>query len=193
MSQQRSQRRNAMTVGPIPAPILGFHGEHRFLSNFEPARVHDHEDFEWYPTVEHAYHALKTLDREQRRMIRLAKTPGIAKKLGQKLVQRADWKDIKEAVMLDLNTQKYRLPKYRDLLLATGEAYIEETNTWKDTYWGVCNGVGDNRLGKILMAIRTQLRMEKNAAALAKFRQDVREAEWAMGKATGSDGGAYRP
>lgn len=31
---------------------------------------------------------------------------------------------------------------------------IIEVNNWGDTYWGVCNGIGDNHLGKILMKIR---------------------------------------
>ncbi len=33
----------------------------------------------------------------------------------------------------------------------------EETNTWHDTYWGVCNGVGKNMLGIQLMRVRAEL------------------------------------
>jgi predicted NAD-dependent protein-ADP-ribosyltransferase YbiA (DUF1768 family) len=32
-----------------------------------------------------------------------------------------------------------------------------EGNWWGDTYWGVCNGVGENHLGKLLMKIRDYL------------------------------------
>lgn len=40
------------------------------------------------------------------------------------------------------------------MLKATGEQQIIEGNTWGDTYWGTCNDVGHNHLGKILMKIR---------------------------------------
>jgi predicted NAD-dependent protein-ADP-ribosyltransferase YbiA (DUF1768 family) len=60
--------------------------------------------------------------------------------------------------MYDLNCQKYGVPEFGDRLLETGNLYIEETNTWNDTYWGVCGGKGRNKLGKILMVIREDLR-----------------------------------
>lgn len=31
---------------------------------------------------------------------------------------------------------------------------IVEHNTWNDTFWGVCNGTGENHLGEILMDLR---------------------------------------
>ena len=39
----------------------------------------------------------------------------------------------------------------------TGDAILIEGNTWGDRIWGVCNGVGENRLGRILMQIRDEL------------------------------------
>ena len=141
-------------------PILGFHGDHKFMSNFEPAHVRL-GDYEWYPTTEHAYQAAKTMDWDERRAIKFAKTPGIAKRLGQKVTKRADWEQVKEQVMRDLLIQKFKLPHYRDQLLATGDAYLEETNTWNDVYWGVCKGQGKNRLGYILMEIREALKSDR--------------------------------
>lgn len=32
-------------------------------------------------------------------------------------------------------------------------------NHWHDTYWGVCDGAGENRLGKLLMQVRRELRV----------------------------------
>ncbi len=46
-------------------------------------------------------------------------------------------------------------------LLATGDAELIEGNTWNDTEWGICNGIGDNKLGKILMRIRKILKDRK--------------------------------
>ena len=45
----------------------------------------------------------------------------------------------------------------RYMLIGTGNMYIEETNNWGDTYWGVCNGVGKNVLGKLLMRVRKDI------------------------------------
>jgi len=42
-------------------------------------------------------------------------------------------------------------------LIATGDEELVEGNTWGDTYWGVCRGVGQNKLGKILMNVRQEL------------------------------------
>jgi predicted NAD-dependent protein-ADP-ribosyltransferase YbiA (DUF1768 family) len=39
----------------------------------------------------------------------------------------------------------------RKLLLDTGTSELIEDNNWHDTFWGVCNGVGANKLGEILM------------------------------------------
>ena len=42
-------------------------------------------------------------------------------------------------------------------LMNTGDAILIEGNYWGDTYWGKCNGVGQNNLGKILMKFREEL------------------------------------
>ena len=56
---------------------------------------------------------------------------------------------------------KKKFTEHLDLqerLLATGDAILIEGNTWNDTYWGVCNGVGKNTLGQLLMKIREEIR-----------------------------------
>ncbi len=37
-----------------------------------------------------------------------------------------------------------------------------EGNTWRDTFWGIYEGKGENNLGKLLMKIREELRNENN-------------------------------
>ena len=136
--------------------ISGFFGDYRFLSNyhFQPVEY----DGVVYPTNEHAYQAAKTNDLKQRKEIAEALTPKEAKKLGQKVTMIANWDDIKINVMVLLTRQKFSHAPLQDLLLATGDAELIEENTWNDTYWGVCNGVGTNHLGKVLMAVRASLR-----------------------------------
>lgn len=142
--------------------IDSFSGEHRFLSNFYLSRVAlDGVD---YPTVEHAYQAAKTMDKSKRNIIRQAETPGKAKRLGSSpLLQiRDDWEFVRVDVMRYLIEQKFSHtdPHHHDLccwLTDTGDALLIEGNAWGDTFWGVCNMVGQNWLGRILMERRSEL------------------------------------
>jgi N-glycosidase YbiA len=142
---------------PAPAQIDSFQGQYRFLSNFWPATV----EFEGltYPDVEHAYQSAKTLDMAQRRRIAALPTPAEAKHAGEALPLRPDWLSIKYNVMLECVRYKFtHHPELAKLLLATGNAYLEEGNTWHDEIWGVYQGQGTNWLGKILMQVRSELR-----------------------------------
>jgi ribA/ribD-fused uncharacterized protein len=141
------------------AQILSFDGNYRFLSNFYPAVVV--LDGLEYRSVEHAYQAAKTLDPDQRRAIRNASTPSIAKTLGKKVRLRADWDDTKLIIMHELLVQKFTDPSLSDRLLATGDDELIEGNWWNDTYWGVCKGKGENHLGKLLMNVRHLIRKEE--------------------------------
>ena len=60
-----------------------------------------------------------------------------------------------------------KFTRNRDLkekLLATGDAELIEGNTWHDTYWGydITKKRGKNKLGKILMVVREDLRKKAN-------------------------------
>ena len=112
-----------------------------------------------YPTVEHAYQAQKTTDRILKQTIADALTPGLAKRYGQRVQLRRDWDDIKYKVMIKCLRQKFQVPKYRDVLLATGtEELAEEAAAWNDRVWGLGkNGDGQNLLGKALMEVRDEI------------------------------------
>ncbi len=145
----------AANSGPV---IDSFRGDFGFLSNFHEATIY--VDGERYRSVEHAYQAYKTVDPWSRKLVREAKTPGQAKKLGQSVTLRSDWNDVKVNLMRQFVKKKFENPFLRPLLIATGNAQLIEGNTWNDTFWGVCRGVGENWLGKILMEVRDELRME---------------------------------
>lgn len=141
-----------------PKFIAEFQGPYRFLSNFWPAEVKD--DGITYPDVEHAYQAAKTLDMSLRRRIAALPTPAAAKHMGESFPPRSDWPQIKLTVME--RCVRYKFAHHPDLqrrLLATGNAYLQEGNTWNDQFWGACHGVGENHLGKILMKVRSELRV----------------------------------
>ena len=78
--------------------IKEFEGEYAFLSNFYHAPVH-YKGIN-YPTNEHYFQAMKTVDIELRKKIAAAPTPGEAKRLGRHVPLRPLWEDIKEKVML---------------------------------------------------------------------------------------------
>jgi ribA/ribD-fused uncharacterized protein len=133
-----------------------FSGEYAFLSNFYPSVVVG-LDGETYSSVEHAYQAAKTLDVRAQRTIREAPTAGVAKKLGRKVILREDWERLKLPTMGFLVRQKFREPKLMELLVKTGDAELIEGNWWRDTFWGMYNGKGENHLGKILMRVRDEV------------------------------------
>ncbi len=139
--------------------IDSFRGDFGFLSNFYESSI-------WvagnrYPSVEHAYQAAKAGDAVTQKMIREAKTPGIAKRLGQSCQLPPSWESQKVEVMRDLVRKKFENPLLRSLLLATGDATLVEGNTWNDRFWGVCRGSGQNWLGRILMEIRVECEREE--------------------------------
>ena len=134
--------------------IQEFNGANRWLSNFAPCNVI--LDGVVYPSTENAYQAAKTVIKQERAQFE-GITAGQAKRAGQRVTMRPDWDAIKLPTMENLNRQKYTLEPLRSKLLATGFSELREGNTWGDTFWGVCNGRGDNHLGKIIMKIRTDL------------------------------------
>ena len=136
--------------------IYGFFGPYRFLSNFcaAPLLV----DGIQYPSSEHAYMAQKTTDDALRRELAAIPTCREVKARGQQLVLRPGWLELRATVMLEVLRAKFRqTPILREKLLATNSLYLEETNNWGDTYWGVCGGKGLNMLGKTLMQVRNEL------------------------------------
>ena len=135
-----------------------FDGEYYFLSNFYPCEV----VFEGlsFKSSEAAFQAMKTNDLEQRLKFTTLNS-NEAKKLGRKIALRKDWEQIKDSIMFQIVRAKFH--QHGDLyrkLIATGEEELVEGNWWNDTYWGQCNGVGKNKLGKILMIVREELRSE---------------------------------
>ena len=134
--------------------VESFSGEHRWLSNFWPAPI-EYQGMS-FPTTEHAYQASKSADFEERQAIAQLATPGKAKRAGRR-IRCPDTNFNKLNVMLEINRLKYRIPDLREKLLATGDSVIIEGNAWGDVFWGVCKGVGENHLGRILMQIRAEI------------------------------------
>lgn len=131
---------------------------HSWLSNFS-----DHAvliDGVRWPSVEHYYQAQKYDDAATRELIMSAATALEAKKKGsnRSLSVRSDWDDVKESVMRKAVLAKFEQHRLlRSQLLETGEEMLcHESND--DLFWGCTrDGIGENRLGKILIDLRSKL------------------------------------
>lgn len=134
--------------------INSFSGEYSFLSNFYI--LNDGK------SVEHYYQAAKAKNMSDRVMILNVDTPAMAKKLGKNVQIRDDWYEYKFFVMEYELLKKFSDPILCKRLLDTGQATLIEENWWGDMLWGTHNGIGQNRLGKMLMSIRDNFIDNKN-------------------------------
>lgn len=137
--------------------INEFRGRYFFLSNFYAAPV-TYKGIK-YRSNEAAFQAQKVSDYvKQKEFSDL--DPSEAKRKGRHVKLRKDieWDSVKTGFMREIVRAKFE--QNEDLkmkLLATGNERLEEGNTWGDRIWGTVNGIGENRLGKILMKVREEL------------------------------------
>lgn len=135
--------------------ISEFRGKYFFLSNFYSCTVT--YNGVTYSNTEAAFHAQKCPAR-CREFSKL--NPSEAKRLGRKVSLRKDWETVKDGIMHDIVKAKFtQNPDLQKKLLDTGTQELVEGTTWHDTYWGIDlnTGEGKNKLGKILMDIRSEL------------------------------------
>lgn len=142
---------------PKAQEINSFRGKYFYLSNFYHAPVT--YNGLTYLNNEAAFQAQKSIDRSEQETFTML-SPSDAKKKGRHVRLRSDWENVKDKVMKDIVRAKFT--QHTDLqrsLLETGSARLIEGNTWNDRYWGVDinSGIGKNRLGEILMKVRSEL------------------------------------
>lgn len=127
-----------------------------FLSNFYTCKVP--YKGRTYKSSEAAYQAQKTKDLELRKEFEDLSARD-AKNKGRTLELRRDWEEVKDTVMYEICYSKFiNNPYIARKLIDTGDAVLIEGNTWFDTYWGVCNNTGLNKLGQILMRVREEMK-----------------------------------
>lgn len=148
--------------------IASFEGKYRFLSNFYPWVIVDEDGITW-PSTEHYYQAAKTDDLLWK--LKIINAPMYkkdciegqrsVKSLGKSCPMRSNWDDIRLEVMDKALRMKFKADNEMGRMLAeTGNAELIEGNTWGDVFFGVCNGRGENNLGKLLMALRSEIQKE---------------------------------
>lgn len=132
--------------------INKFSGKYAGLSNAAPCAIMYNNLV--FGNVEAAFQAQKVTDPAIKREFCFLPAKE-AKQKGNQVNLRDDWKDIKLIVMAEILFEKFtRNADLAHLLRSTGEERLVYENTEGDTFWGVCNGFGENNLGQILMDIR---------------------------------------
>lgn len=137
--------------------IQSFTGKYSFLSNFyrNPVIL----DGILYPSAEHAYMSHKSDDLLWKTDCQdFTVTPAEIKKLSRSVKLVDNWDNMRLEVMYNVLKAKFNCPVLAQKLKETGDQELIEGNTWNDTYWGVCNGIGHNHLGKLLMQVRSELK-----------------------------------
>jgi ribA/ribD-fused uncharacterized protein len=126
-----------------------------FLGNFYPCSMHM-----WdmkFSCSEAAFQAAKFAHRPEI-AVRFTHLDGEgAWKLARKLsyIQRPDWYQVRESVMLEVIRAKFKQNReLAELLQSTGDSYLVE-HTSRDAFWADGgDGTGKNRLGYLLMQLR---------------------------------------
>lgn len=169
-----------MTTVADPPLIAEFNGPFRVFSNFEdrfpfaaPHVRSPEGPVYWWLTNEHYFQAGKAKEHQDLISILQAGTALDAKRRGHKIkmdsLSQSAWLIAREKVMYRGLQYKFANPILRNALLATGDAVLQEGNTWGDDFWGCVydhekGWVGHNRLGQLLMYLRKELKNDPNRA-----------------------------
>ena len=129
------------------------------FTNFSPHPVSI--DGKKWPTTEHFYQAMKTLDPDLQEQVRNCPTPKLAKTLAKTLPLRENWEEIKYDIMVKAVRAKVeQYTSIKELLMSTGIEDIGEASPY-DYVWGLgADNSGQNLLGKVLMQIRSEIRSQ---------------------------------
>lgn len=144
--------------------IRGFTGKHRFLDMAYPLDKTIVEKIGSvkfrYPTLRKAYHAQRTDDLTLKAMVIQHDSTKDVSKVIPAEKEREDWHLMRERVMYRLLKLKFSTPGLRTRLLETGDADLIHIDR-QDTFWGQNEwDEGENRLGTLLMQLRTEYRAE---------------------------------
>lgn len=133
--------------------INSFRGKYYFLSNFSDSKITINNLT--FDNAEAAFHSYKDIER-QADFVNLSAS--LAKKKGRHVKLRGDWEFVKDDIMYHIVKAKFEQNEdLKQKLIETGNEELIESNNWHDHYWGVCQGRGNNKLGKILMRVRQEL------------------------------------
>lgn len=138
-----------------------------FLANFSPYGFFCNNT--WWRTAEHYYQAAKCGTEEDVEWVRTAPDPKTAKMRARACSERwiEDWEERRERTMTTTVRNKFSVAPVMKKLLDTGNRKLVEHRK-ADSFWGDGpDGRGENKLGKILMQVRDELKHSINKEDLS--------------------------
>ena len=138
-----------------------FRGGACVLSNFYPCAIA--VDGVNFKSSEHAYQHAKAIfhgDGATAACVVGAKNGAEAKKYGRRTkLRRGGWSEARQDVMRRILQVKFSIPMLSAFLMSTGVAELIENVPSREGYWGlqIDRSAGQNKLGKLLMAIRAEV------------------------------------
>lgn len=159
----------------MPHNTTLFAGEWAFMSNMFPCSFeYEHTRFTSSEQCYQFNRARSNNELSKAHRIIISDDPFTCKRIGDSVLESADWDAVKETTMHDINKLKYEQnPHLIDLLLATGDRTLQEATT--DPTWGIGVGIrskaakentskGANLFGKILMQLISELATARSTA-----------------------------
>ena len=149
-----------------------------FSNFFMPANTYIVNENIAYPSIEHFFVAMMSVDDDVRLRVARIEHPAEAKKFGKSIKLRPNWHQVRRSVMLYALRQKFEHKHMKQALLESGDRNIVHEVHWHDNYWAscVCPKCADaekhNLLGVLLMQIRTELVENNN---VDRYLQDWHE------------------
>jgi ribA/ribD-fused uncharacterized protein len=147
-----------------------------------------------FPTAEHAYQAGKARKPAVRAWLMAAPSPSLLAMAAHGLYVwdiATDWSKVKFDRMKRILVAKFTQHQdLRELLLSTGNARLVESATVDNAVnrlWGEVNGKGQNKLGHLLMDVRSELRSEA-AVGSRKSRKKAESTTARSKRRTAPDG-----
>ncbi len=137
--------------------IIGFKDKYEFLSNDYPCQIYLEWDDLAYNNVTSALIAQKSEDKGTRR--KFTRLNGMkARKKESSIPDNPEWEEKKDELLFGILMAKFKSTELKNKLLATGNKKLINVTTYPDPYYGVRDGKGENKLGKILEEVREALR-----------------------------------
>ena len=134
--------------------INAFTGDYDFLANSYTCDME--VDGIKYTNAESAFWAQRVKDLKARnKYARLSGNKARAKAL--QAVPVDNWETDKDLYMMKILSIKFSNPTLKKKLLSTKGKKLLNNNTYRDNYWGIYYGEGENVLGQLLEKIRDNL------------------------------------
>lgn len=142
--------------------IIEFRSRYKFLSNLYSCSI-PYRGLTYF-NAEAAFQAQKCASEADKAKYARCRNPAEARRMGERETHLpADWAEKAPIIMEEILRVKFADRELAELLIATGDAVLENGNKEHDNRWGICScplcagREAENLLGKLLMKLRAEL------------------------------------